>query len=66
VTRKVDSRTILREQGDRLYMMAGGRTRRVHGLFVSDTEVLCRAQPSTTTRYAHLNGPKKRRVGGSL
>lgn len=47
VTSKVDSRTILGEQGaeqllgmgDMLYMMAGGRIRRVHGPFVSDTEV---------------------------
>ena len=47
VTSKIDSRTILGEQGaeqllgqgDMLYMMAGGRIRRVHGPFVSDTEV---------------------------
>jgi DNA segregation ATPase FtsK/SpoIIIE, S-DNA-T family len=47
VTSKVDSRTILGEQGaeqllgqgDMLYMMAGGRIRRVHGPFVSDHEV---------------------------
>jgi S-DNA-T family DNA segregation ATPase FtsK/SpoIIIE len=47
VTSKVDSRTILGEQGaeqllgqgDMLYMMAGGRIRRVHGPFVSDREV---------------------------
>jgi DNA segregation ATPase FtsK/SpoIIIE, S-DNA-T family len=47
VTSKVDSRTILGEQGaeqllgqgDMLYMMAGGRIRRVHGPFVSDNEV---------------------------
>ena len=47
VTSKVDSRTILGEQGaeqllgqgDMLYMMAGGRIRRIHGPFVTDREV---------------------------
>jgi S-DNA-T family DNA segregation ATPase FtsK/SpoIIIE len=47
VTSKVDSRTILGEQGaeqllgqgDMLYMMTGGRIRRVHGPFVTDREV---------------------------
>jgi S-DNA-T family DNA segregation ATPase FtsK/SpoIIIE len=47
VTSKIDSRTILGEQGaeqllgqgDMLYMAAGGRIRRVHGPFVSDNEV---------------------------
>jgi S-DNA-T family DNA segregation ATPase FtsK/SpoIIIE len=47
VTSKIDSRTILGEQGaeqllgqgDMLYMMAGGRIRRVHGPFCSDSEV---------------------------
>jgi S-DNA-T family DNA segregation ATPase FtsK/SpoIIIE len=47
VTSKIDSRTILGEQGaeqllgqgDMLYMMAGGRIRRVHGPFVADDEV---------------------------
>ena len=47
VTSKIDSRTILGEQGaeqllgqgDMLYMAAGGRITRVHGPFVSDTEV---------------------------
>ena len=47
VTSKIDSRTILGEQGaeqllgqgDMLYMMAGGRIRRVHGPFVTDNEV---------------------------
>jgi S-DNA-T family DNA segregation ATPase FtsK/SpoIIIE len=47
VTSKIDSRTILGEQGaeqllgqgDMLYMMAGGRIRRVHGPFVTDEEV---------------------------
>ena len=47
VTSKIDSRTILGEQGaeqllgmgDMLYMAGGGRIRRVHGAFVSDQEV---------------------------
>jgi S-DNA-T family DNA segregation ATPase FtsK/SpoIIIE len=47
VTSKIDSRTILGEQGaeqllgqgDMLYMAAGGRITRVHGPFVSDQEV---------------------------
>jgi len=47
VTSKIDSRTILGEQGaeqllgqgDMLYMAAGGRIRRIHGPFVSDREV---------------------------
>ena len=47
VSQKVDSRTILGEQGaeqllgmgDMLYMANGGRIKRVHGPFVSDTEV---------------------------
>jgi S-DNA-T family DNA segregation ATPase FtsK/SpoIIIE len=47
VTSKIDSRTILGEQGaeqllgsgDMLYMMAGGRIRRVHGPYVTDREV---------------------------
>ncbi|HLP68121.1 MAG TPA: DNA translocase FtsK, partial [Rhizobium sp.] len=47
VTSKIDSRTILGEQGaehllgqgDMLHMMGGGRIARVHGPFVSDHEV---------------------------
>jgi len=47
VTSKIDSRTILGEQGaeqllgqgDMLYMVGGGRITRVHGPFVSDQEV---------------------------
>jgi S-DNA-T family DNA segregation ATPase FtsK/SpoIIIE len=47
VTSKIDSRTILGEQGaeqllgqgDMLYMATGGRVTRVHGPFVSDQEV---------------------------
>jgi S-DNA-T family DNA segregation ATPase FtsK/SpoIIIE len=47
VTSKIDSRTILGEQGaeqllgmgDMLYMAGGGRIQRVHGPFVADGEV---------------------------
>jgi S-DNA-T family DNA segregation ATPase FtsK/SpoIIIE len=47
VTSKIDSRTILGEQGaeqllgqgDMLYMKSGGRISRIHGPFVSDLEV---------------------------
>jgi S-DNA-T family DNA segregation ATPase FtsK/SpoIIIE len=47
VTSKIDSRTILGEQGaeqllgngDMLYMAGGGRIRRLHGPFVADAEV---------------------------
>ena len=47
VTSKIDSRTILGEQGaeqllgqgDMLYMAGGGRIQRVHGGFISDSEV---------------------------
>ena len=47
VTSKIDSRTILGEQGaeqllgmgDMLHMAGGGRIRRVHGAFVADEEV---------------------------
>ncbi len=47
MTSKIDSRTILGEQGaeqllgqgDMLYMAGGGRISRVHGPFVSDSEV---------------------------
>jgi DNA segregation ATPase FtsK/SpoIIIE, S-DNA-T family len=47
VTSKIDSRTILGEQGaeqllgqgDLLYMAQGGKMRRLHGPFVADTEV---------------------------
>lgn len=47
VTSKIDSRTILGEQGaeqllgmgDMLYMVPGGRIERVHGAFVADKEV---------------------------
>ncbi|MSO80536.1 MAG: cell division protein FtsK [Alphaproteobacteria bacterium] len=52
VTSKIDSRTILGEQGaeqllgqgDMLYMAGGGRIMRIHGPFVADTEVEAVAQ----------------------
>jgi S-DNA-T family DNA segregation ATPase FtsK/SpoIIIE len=52
VTSKIDSRTILGEQGaeqllghgDMLFMSGGGRIQRVHGPFVSDNEVEVVAQ----------------------
>jgi S-DNA-T family DNA segregation ATPase FtsK/SpoIIIE len=58
VTSKIDSRTILGEQGaeqllgqgDMLYMAGGGRITRVHGPFVSDTEV------ETVVRYLKTQG----------
>jgi S-DNA-T family DNA segregation ATPase FtsK/SpoIIIE len=59
VTSKIDSRTILGEQGaeqllghgDMLYMAAGGRITRVHGPFVSDEEV------ETVVNYLKSTGP---------
>src|SRR5690606_26736265 len=47
VTSKIDSRTTLGEQGaeqllrnvDMLYMASGGRTKRLHGAFVADSQV---------------------------
>jgi DNA segregation ATPase FtsK/SpoIIIE, S-DNA-T family len=58
VTSKIDSRTILGEQGaeqllgqgDMLYMATGGRVTRVHGPFVSDQEV------EDIVRFLHSQG----------
>ena len=58
VTSKIDSRTILGEQGaeqllgngDMLYMAGGGRITRLHGPFVSDAEV------ETVARYLRGQG----------
>ncbi len=58
VTSKIDSRTILGEQGaeqllgqgDMLYMATGGRVTRVHGPFVSDQEV------EDVVRFLHTQG----------
>ena len=62
VTSKIDSRTILGEQGaeqllgkgDMLYMAGGGRIQRVHGPFVSDDEVekvVAHLKPQGTPEY---------------
>jgi S-DNA-T family DNA segregation ATPase FtsK/SpoIIIE len=58
VTSKIDSRTILGEQGaeqllgqgDMLYMKPGGRVLRVHGPFVSDKEV------ESIVKHLHTQG----------
>ena len=60
VTSKIDSRTILGEQGaeqllgqgDMLYMAGGGRITRVHGPFVSDEEVEEVVQHSSSAQGA--------------
>ena len=66
MTSKIDSRTILGEQGaeqllgqgDMLYMAGGGRITRVHGPFIADKEVenivaylRTQANRNTTLRY---------------
>ncbi|MXN65157.1 DNA translocase FtsK [Stappia sp. GBMRC 2046] len=62
VTSKIDSRTILGEQGaeqllgqgDMLFMAGGGRIQRVHGPFVSDDEVeqiVAHLKTQATPRY---------------
>ncbi|HEY5071027.1 MAG TPA: DNA translocase FtsK 4TM domain-containing protein [Caulobacteraceae bacterium] len=61
VTSKIDSRTIMGEQGaeqllgqgDLLYMAGGGRITRLHGPFVSDEEV------ETVTRFLREQGRPK-------
>ena len=73
VTSKIDSRTILGEQGaeqllgqgDMLYMAGGGRISRVHGPFVSDEEVeKVRAPPEGARRAAiSRSGHGRRRRG---
>lgn len=58
VTSKIDSRTILGEQGaeqllghgDMLYMSGGGRIQRVHGPFVSDNDV------EVVAKFLKING----------
>jgi len=58
VTSKIDSRTIMGEQGaeqllgmgDMLYMAGGGRITRLHGPFVSDGEV------DTVTKFPARSG----------
>ncbi len=59
VTSKIDSRTILGEQGaeqllglgDMLYMASGNKVSRIHGPFVSDSEV------ERIVQYLHSFGP---------
>ena len=77
VTSRIDSRTILGEQGaeqllgqgDMLYMAAGGRITRVHGPFVSDKEVEpvtahLRAQSiADLCRRSHRRRRPRRRAG---
>ena len=71
VTSKIDSRTILGEQGaeqllgqgDMLYMAGGGRISRVHGPFVSDEEVERVVGHLKRTRPAGLSGVDHRRYG---
>ena len=59
VTSRIDSRTILGEsggeqllgRGDMLFMMAGGKTQRVHGPFIAD------AQVEQVAEFLRRNGP---------
>ncbi len=74
VTSKIDSRTILGEQGaeqllgqgDMLHMAGGGRIVRVHGPFVSDEEVesvvahLQHARPAGLSRNGHRSRGRSR------
>ena len=78
VTSKIDSRTILGEQGgeqllgqgDMLYMAGGGRISRVHGPFVSDPEVekvVAHLKKQGAPEYLHAiteedEAPKARRA----
>ena len=63
VTSKIDSRTILGEQGaeqllgqgDMLYMAGGGRIQRVHGPFVADEEVEEVVAPPEDAGHARLS-----------
>ena len=66
VTSKIDSRTILGEQGaeqllgqgDMLYMAAGGRITRVHGPFVRDQEVEALTQRICATRRSRTTSKR--------
>ena len=74
VTSKIDSRTILGEQGaeqllgqgDMLYMAGGGRISRVHGPFVSDEEVEKVVRHLKTQGHAAIprSRHRRRRRGG--
>ena len=71
VTSKIDSRTILGEQGgeqllgqgDMLYMAGGGRITRLHGPFVTDAGGRGRLQTPARPGRARLSGPDHRRSG---
>ena len=73
VTSKIDSRTILGEQGaeqllgqgDMLYMAGGGRISRVHGPFVSDEEVERVVGHSQSPRHSLTTGIDHRRSPAS-
>lgn len=77
VTSRIDSRTILGEQGaeqllgqgDMLYMAGGGRITRVHGPFISDKEVAhvvehLRAQGTPTYIEDVTRDPEELNLGG--
>ena len=81
VTSKIDSRTILGEQGaeqllgqgDMLYMAGGGRISRVHGPFVSDDEVekvvahlKAQARPQYLEAVTQDDGPGEEEDGGAI
>ena len=74
VTSKIDSRTILGEQGaeqllgqgDMLYMVGGGRIQRVHGPFVTDQEVeevVAHLKAQGTPEYLDCDHRRRRRRG---
>src|SRR5450631_4273735 len=80
VTSKIDSRTILGEQGaeqllgqgDMLYMAGGGRISRVHGPFVADNEVekivahlKTQGQPEYLTAITEDDTPAEDEDGGA-
>lgn len=80
VTSKIDSRTILGEQGaeqllgagDMLYMAGASRIQRVHGAFISDSDVesfvakLCLSNPSATPSLDILNDAESTEVSGPI
>ena len=81
VTSKIDSRTILGEQGaeqllgqgDMLYMAGGGRISRVHGPFVSDDEVekvvahlKAQARPQYLEAVLQDDSPGEDEEGGAI
>ncbi len=77
VTSKIDSRTILGEQGaeqllgqgDMLYMSGGGRVQRLHGPFVKDEEVTAAVQylrDLGPPEYIDLAAPGEEEEGDAL